>query len=388
MRLQLRLDLPTFTPVAKGHSKTVSGVLWLGIWIPLLVWGFVTPSWLAGQNPFPQLLPPASSFLLTLQEDPHSNLPLGPSCGGVAEQTLHCRAFLLTLKNVGSDTVHIEDGHRYGVSMDRSRLGMSVTGGGTGFGGDDVRLKPGESIQRSVRGTGPGDPVSGEIEPGRYAIHAEWTLFGCKENPTGKECRHHLDDGRPFYPAQGPATVLSAEISVNEPQLHDLGDVKLELEVTAHLGKLFNAPSGCTSETNTIDCLVFHRKMVNLGEHTIRYMTGGCTSFRADDLVEFRTPKGIWRPMPPRANGIVACTASFSGAVPIFPGANESEFTLGSIGLDTKQLQEPGQYHFRLIFRQEACIASSDGSFCLMQVEDPVKVVSNEVEVNTTFSNH
>ncbi len=387
MRLPLRPDLPTLIRTAKRRSKTVAGFLRREISIPILFLGCVAPGWLTAQSPFPYLLPPASSFLLTLQEDPHSNLPLGPSCGGVAGQTLHCRAFLLALKNVGPDTVHIEDGPCYGVSMDRARLGMSVKGG-TGCGGNDVRLKPGESIQRSVRGTGPGDPMSGEIEPGGYAIHAEWILFGCTENPAGKECRHHLDDGRPFYPAQDPVTVLSAEIMVNEPQLHDLGDVKLALEVTAHPGKLFNASSQCTLETNTIDCLVFHLKMVNLGEHPVRYITGGCTSFRSDYLVEYRTAKGIWRRMPQSANGMVMGAACLSGPVVFFPGAEESEFTLSRIGLDAKQLQEPGEYHFRLTFRQEVCIASPDGSFCLMQVEDPVEIVSNEVEVNTTLPNH
>src|SRR5208282_134168 len=59
-----------------------------------------SPQWSSSTwSPFPPLLPAASNFLLTLLEDPHSSLTLGPSCGGAAGRTLHCRAFILTLTN-------------------------------------------------------------------------------------------------------------------------------------------------------------------------------------------------------------------------------------------------------------------------------------------------
>jgi hypothetical protein len=56
----------------------------------------------------PRLLPPAEEFQLILREDPQSNLPLGPSCAGEASLTLMCRAFVVTLQNVGSHTVRID----------------------------------------------------------------------------------------------------------------------------------------------------------------------------------------------------------------------------------------------------------------------------------------
>jgi hypothetical protein len=340
------------------------------------------------RSPFPPLLPPASNFRLTLQEDLHSNLPLGPSCGGAAARTLHCRAFILTLTNMGSSTVHIEDSRSYSVSLDRSRLGMTVTGGGASVPSPDkdIRLQPGESIQRSARGAGPGDPFSGEIEPGRYPLHAEWILHGCTENPAGKECLHHLDDGRPFYPAQEPVAVLSSEITSDEPQLNDLGDVKLALELTAHPGKIGNAAGDCTRETNPIDCTVFHLTTRNFGQYPIRYAVNSCGY--SGPRPEYRTGNGKWQDLAALRQCVI-CSACLSGLNPIFPGTKEVEFALETLGrgFDTKMLQEPGEYYFRFVFQTDVCIASPDASFCLSQPEDGIEIVSNEVEVNTPLSN-
>src|SRR6267143_1279142 len=66
------------------------------------------PAAMAG-GPFPRLLPPAEDFHLTLREEPHSDLPLGPSCGGEASLTLLCRAFTLTLENASKRTIHISE---------------------------------------------------------------------------------------------------------------------------------------------------------------------------------------------------------------------------------------------------------------------------------------
>jgi len=60
-----------------------------------------------GTGPFPRLLPPAEDLHLVLCEDPQSALPLGPSCGGDASQTLLCRTFTLTLENASTHTIRI-----------------------------------------------------------------------------------------------------------------------------------------------------------------------------------------------------------------------------------------------------------------------------------------
>src|SRR5271168_2033227 len=49
-------------------------------------------------------------FRLTLAEDRHSSLSLGPSCTGEAAQTLTCRAFIVTLENLSKKTVRISWG--------------------------------------------------------------------------------------------------------------------------------------------------------------------------------------------------------------------------------------------------------------------------------------
>ena len=83
-----------------------------------------------------------------------------------------------------------------------------------------------------------------------------------------------------------------------------------------------------------------------------------------------------------------AGSACFSGFNSIFPGTQESGFTLKTLGpgFDTSVLQEPGEYHVRFVFTMDACIGSPDASFCLLQLDDPLVIVSNEVEVNTASS--
>src|ERR1700722_16801542 len=107
-------------------------------------------------KPFPQLLPPANEFELTLREDPNSKLPLGPSCGAEAGLTLACRAFVVTLKNVGGHTVHLS---RIGCQEPVVSLEIKEPNSSSGWMGIsqvtrppctpwsyvNLRLKPGES---------------------------------------------------------------------------------------------------------------------------------------------------------------------------------------------------------------------------------------------------
>ncbi|MFZ0480543.1 MAG: hypothetical protein WAL71_15490 [Terriglobales bacterium] len=190
--------------MAKQHA----GVLRRGITI--LIWGCMAQGALLAQwkpstwSPFPPLLPPATNFSLTLQEDPYSNLPRGPNCADAAAQKLSCRAFLLTLKNVGSDTVHLDGSGFYRVHVGSLRASGGGAGGMSDLDNSNIRLKPGEIIQRSVRLV-PFVNVK-QTASGLYFLHAEWVLYGCTDNPPGKGCRYHH--------AQEPAIVKSAEIMV------------------------------------------------------------------------------------------------------------------------------------------------------------------------------
>jgi hypothetical protein len=52
-------------------------------------------------------LPPANEFRVTLAEAPDAKLPPAPACGEEAAGTLTCRAFTVTLENIGTHTVRL-----------------------------------------------------------------------------------------------------------------------------------------------------------------------------------------------------------------------------------------------------------------------------------------
>ena len=54
-------------------------------------------------------LPPASEFRVTLAEAPDAKLPPTPACSEEAAGTLTCRAFTVTLENIGAHTVRLSE---------------------------------------------------------------------------------------------------------------------------------------------------------------------------------------------------------------------------------------------------------------------------------------
>src|SRR5580693_3975350 len=54
-------------------------------------------------------LPPASEFRVTLAEAPDAKLPPTPACSEEAAGTLTCRAFTVTLENIGTHTVRLSE---------------------------------------------------------------------------------------------------------------------------------------------------------------------------------------------------------------------------------------------------------------------------------------
>jgi len=108
-----------------------------------------------------RLLPPASDFRLTLVEDPQSTVPLGASCTGEAELTLTCRAFTLTLENIGKKSVRLSwSCNGPDITLDEknpnstsgwwpeSQLQRERCAPGTSM---NLRLKPGEQKRYTTR---------------------------------------------------------------------------------------------------------------------------------------------------------------------------------------------------------------------------------------------
>src|SRR5580704_7858912 len=66
----------------------------------------------AAASEVPPLAPPlpaANEFRVTLAEAPDAKLPPTPACGEEAAGTLTCRAFTVTLENIGTHTVRLSE---------------------------------------------------------------------------------------------------------------------------------------------------------------------------------------------------------------------------------------------------------------------------------------
>ena len=114
------------------------------------------------EAPFPRLLPPPEDFRLTLREEPHSNVPPGPSCKGEASLTLLCRAFTLSPENGSKHAIHIselrcfEPDVVFEIREPRSSSGwwpISQPGKPTcsTLNWINIRLKPGEKTEYTTR---------------------------------------------------------------------------------------------------------------------------------------------------------------------------------------------------------------------------------------------
>lgn len=212
---------------------------------PRFIYRFAAPPNSTSAEPFPQLLPDAESFELTIREDFASSLPLGPACGGEASLSLACRAFVVTLKNVGAHTVHLsriacqEPVVNFEMKEPNSSSGwMSISQVShphcTPWIYENLRLRPGETTEYRTRLVSKNRPVEffAPIAPRSYTIHARWLLWGCTENPEGNDCLVPLQALKPNtwggpptgqVEIQTPVEVVSKEIEVNSPSLPDMG---------------------------------------------------------------------------------------------------------------------------------------------------------------------
>jgi hypothetical protein len=343
---------------------------------------------------FPRLLPPSEDFRLTLREEPHSEIPLGPSCGGEASLTLLCRAFTLTLENASKHTVHIselrcfEPDVVFEIRQPRSSSGwwpISQQGNPTCNTLDwvNIRLKPGEKTEYTTRLISPRRSIDA-VSVGSYILRAQWALFGCTEVPEGKDCLGPLQVIRaPSTVAdvdfQEPVTVLSNEVIAVSPPLPDLGNLNFEFEVTVASAETLNAEGDrqnvcMVALASNVDCTLFRYVIRNLTDRPVRIARLTCSdrSIRP----EYRVEGSEWKTVPYRG---WMCTANVMIEMGILPGGTvEGSFTLRTLlpGFDTSSLQAPGEYYFRFTFWPDACIASPDASFCLSRPDRQPTVTS------------
>jgi hypothetical protein len=350
--------------------------------------------------PVPRRLPPAEDFHLTLQRMPQSNLPLGPSCGGEASLALLCQAFKVTLENASTSTVRISGMRCIEPNIDFWRLDprsgsdwllVSQPGQPTCRTLDwlNIRLKPGEKTEYATRLISPNREIQYLVQ-GSYSIRAQWTLFGCTEDPDGVDCLTPLQTIRPpstLPPirVQEPVTVISNVLQAESPPLPNLGDLKFGFEVAIENVNTTEPPAApdnfCKPADKTADCVTFHYFIRNLGDHAVRNATSTCSD--SGIAPEYRYESGDWQRVPQRS---WLCSANRLIETVILPGGTiEGTFNLTTLRspYDTKALKTPGLYGFRFTFKANACIASPDGSFCLQRPAEQPRVLSNTLQVQT-----
>jgi len=376
----------------------------LGLFVAIIVSNFVLA------DPFPQLLPDAGNFELTVREDSRSSLPLGAACASDAAVTLACRAFVVSLKNVGRQTVHLsriacqEWVVSFEVSEPSSSSGWWTISQVqrphcTPWVYENIRLRPGETAKyrtRLVSENRPADLLM-RVEPRSYTVRARWLLWGCTEDPQHRDCMAPLQVmqanswGGPRtgqVELQTPVEVISKAIEVHSPALPDFGPLKLGFEISVaprpnaeEMRKRFGY-SCATGPEISMECTVFHYGIRNLGDRPVRNGRYSCMDFSI--IPEYRTSDGEWKQLQSR---LASCTMNIYFETAILPGkAAEGDFTLRTLGpqYDTSPLYTAGRYEVRFGFHSSACFASSDGSFCIQSPREQIAVASNLVTINAT----
>lgn len=380
---------------SSGHNRM--SVKYLAVLLLLYLYQLSCPA-VSAQGTSPRLLPPASDLRLTLRQDRHSNLSLSPSCAGEARLTLTCSAFRLTLKNASKRAIHVsglacaEPDIIFERKEPRSSNGWWPVSQPTQLACNvliwtNLRLKPGQSTQYATRLISPRRSADA-FTSGSYSLRARWTIFGCTEEPNGRDCLAPLQIVREGSSVadvanQEPVTVVSNEVNANSQPLPDLGALRFAFEVAAHPGptqltKSSWTAAGCTGETKTsIECTVFHYTIRNIGDRPVRNATSSCGD--SGITPEFSSAASDWKPVP---RGFWICGRNFIFEREILPGGTvEGEFMLATLApaYDTTPLRAAGEYRLRFTFWPQACIASPDASFCLLWPEKQSPVVSQEI---------
>ena len=394
-----------------GNAGRISMRVFLSVFLGLSM--FSTLPYRLWADRFPQLLPGAESFQMTIREDSSISVPLGPACAGEAAITLACRAFLVRLKNVGMHTVHLsrivcqESVVSFDMKEPNSTSGwwpisQVMRPKCTPWIYENLRLRPGETTEYRTRLVSPNRPAEpwAPVSPRSYTVRARWMLWGCTESPEGTDCLAPLQvlkvnpwGGLPSgdVEIQTPVEVVSKEIEVDSPALPYAGPLKLGFESSiatepqaAEVRKRSGA--SCATDSGTsVEGAVFHYAIRNLGNHPVRNGRFSCSDFGI--IPEYRTDDGEWKQLESQ---LKACTANIYVETPIEPGeAAEGNFILSGLAplFDTSPLYAAGRYEIRFSFHSSACFASPDGSFCIQWPKEQTVTMSNVITISATAFN-
>ena len=340
---------------------------------------------------------PADQIVVTLEENPRSNLPLEPSCGGEGGLTLTCRAFLVTLENRSSRTIHLRRDCAEPRLLFERKAPSSSSGwwpvsqrDAKGCAADDwknIRLRPGESTVYETRLISPRREAEA-IQPGSYTLRAEWTLVGCADTsdadclgePRPRTVTLEPIDSAPLPAFPEPVKMISNEVSSESPPLPEMGTAKVALDVTARPATP-DSPLAKKCERGhetTIDCTVFHYKITNLGPQAIRYVTMSCSNPAI--VPQYSVANDQWKPVAVTSGWM--CFRNAREETPILPGASaEKDFTFVSLlpFYDVRALRNAQGFRLRFLFDAPACIASPDGRFCITKAKRGSASVSQAI---------
>jgi hypothetical protein len=374
--------------------------------------------------PFAPPLPPANEFRVTLAEAPGAKLPPAPACGEEAAGTLTCRAFTVTLENIGTHIVRLSeldcadpevrleatapnstDWFPVGEHRDDCHNAQYSDSEKTTDPWKNIRMRPGDRQSFTgrfmVRLGGAWGPVN---VPARLTavLRAKWTLRGCTEATVGDDCLSALESH--WVPAlrrgctypciffQPALEVTSEQISVSEPGPLTLPLPPLELALTARmldpadpLIKSHPQLEGCTLEyAGSVDCVALHMTVRNAGTRALRIGRWNCSDFA--ETPEFRIEGGSWMPLH---SSLMVCLRNFVEWKALLPGQSvEEEMTPRHVaaGFQINPVREAGKYDVRIDYSPQVCVASLDGSFCLTEPQCLPQMTSPASTFETTVT--
>jgi hypothetical protein len=372
--------------------------------------------------PLAPLLPPANEFRVTLAEAPDAKLPATPACGEEAAGTLTCRAFTVTIENIGTHTVWLSEldcadpevrlettapnptgWFPVGEHRDSCHNAQYSESEKAAIAWKNVRMRPGDRHSFTGRFMvhlgGAWKLMSMPVTP-TAVLRATWTLRGCTEETEGDDCLSALE--KHFVAAHNtgctfaciffqPALEVSSEqISVSEPGPLTLPLPPLELALTARMldpqDPLIQPGSrleGCTQEgAGSVDCVALHMTVRNAGTRALRIGRMNCSDFA--ETPEFRTEGGVWKQLQ---SSWWACARNFMEWTALLPAQSvDEEMTLRRVaaGFQINPVREAGRYNVRVDYAPQVCVASPDGSFCLTEPQSLPQMTSPAATFETT----
>lgn len=170
------------------------------------------------------------------------------------------------------------------------------------------------------------------------------------------------------------ATILSAQKSEKS---------NLSFSVVARSGPpardIYGAKPCASENTHSIDCVVFHYYIRNVGDSALRNLRSTCGF--SGITPEFQIAHNNWQALQGHT---WVCTSNVAFETPILVGrTDEGEFTLSTLppGFDTTPLRNPGAYRMRFVLRPKVCNASADGEKCIGSFKQLPASVSDEIDV-------